>query len=316
MQQGIDDKISLPIELRIAADDQLIEMAVAVFKRHRASTAAIQHNLMGTAGDEILTVAAVAVKLRKIALDGQRTSRKIIAVVSGIIGIGGLHDEVAGYIDSVHLFGHFQIATRVVIYSIIIVICSCCLNAVIPLYIQRTFVTKHRAAGLDDILIDGQCTAVQINGAAGYIHSAMGQQGVSVEIQRAASGYDDITVGFNIGIQHIIIRDNNICVELGLLVHLVQIRLALHGADGGSDGLQAGVRHYGGGKDAQDVIIVRHGFLLVMLQIVADRVFQVVHTGDDPLIVRVGYTGPDTVQAAVTVVYFDEFFIAVGAFQE
>ena len=122
VQQGINDKISLPIELRIAADDQLIEMAAAVFKGHRASTAAIQHNLMGAAGDEILTAAAVAVKLGKIALDGQRTSRKIIAVVSGIIRIGGLHDEVAGYIDFVHLFDHFQIATRITICKFAIVI--------------------------------------------------------------------------------------------------------------------------------------------------------------------------------------------------
>ena len=169
---------------------------------------------------------------------------------------------------------------------------------------------------MDDILIDGQCTAVQINGAAGYIHSAMGQQGVSVEIQRAASGYDDITVGLNIGIQHIIIRDNNIRMEPRLLIHLVQIRLALRGADGGRDGLQAGVRYCSGVKDPHNIVVVRHSLLLFVLQIVADCKFQVVHTGDDPLIVRVGYTGPDTVQAAVTVVYFDEFFIAVGAFQE
>ena len=168
---------------------------------------------------------------------------------------------------------------------------------------------------MGQILINRQCAGVQINSTAGNVHLAVGQQGVAVEIQRTAA-YGDITIGLNIGVQGVIALDDEIGMEPGLLVHLVQICLAVRGADGGGDGLQAGIRHYGGGKDAQDVIIVRHGFLLVMLQIVADRVFQVVHTGDDPLIVRVGYTGPDLVKGAVAVVRLDELLIAVGAFQE
>ena len=204
---------------------------------------------------------------------------------------------------------------RIVICSFAIVARCGGLDTVITFNIQCTFVTNHCTAGLGQVTLDGQCATVQIHRAAGYVHSAMGQQGVAVEIQRTAA-YGDITIGLNIGVQGVIAIDDEIGMEPGLLVHLVQISLAVRGADGGSDGLQAGVRHYGGGKDAQDVIIVRHGFLLVMLQIVADRVFQVVHTGDDPLIVRVGYTGPDLVKGAVAVVRLDEFLIAVGAFQE
>ena len=81
-------------------------MTVAVFKGHRASTVAIQYDLVGATGDEILAAAAVAVELGKITLNGQRASREIIAKVSGNIGETRLHNEITGYVDTIRLVDH------------------------------------------------------------------------------------------------------------------------------------------------------------------------------------------------------------------
>ena len=138
---------------------------------------------------------------------------------------------------------------------------------------------------------------------------------MTVEVQRTAA-YDDAAIGLNIRIQRIVtLADDNIRMEPGFLVHLGQICLTVGVADGRGDRLYTGISDHGGVKDPHNVIVIRQSLLLVVLQIIPDRGFQVLHTGDDPLIVRIRHTGPELVQRALTIVLLDKFLIAVRALQ-
>ena len=65
LRQSTNEKISLPVERGIGTDDYLIEMALTIFKGHRAGTVSIQNHPVGITSNKT----SVITKLAEIAFD-------------------------------------------------------------------------------------------------------------------------------------------------------------------------------------------------------------------------------------------------------